>query len=151
MLKRHFYVPHITTERIVNPLGTRKSIGASTSQNLKDLIVEVLDASKAEEISVIDLMGLTSLADYMVVATGASSRQVAGFVDKIDEKLKETKFDVIRTEGLPTADWVVVDCGDVIVHLFRPEVREFYAIEKMWQIDAPLTKPKTSGAPATQV
>lgn len=61
--------------------------------------------------------GLTSIADYMIVASGTSSRQVAGFVDKIDEKLKGTKFEVIRTEGLPTADWVVVDCGDVIVHL----------------------------------
>ena len=118
-------------------MGTRKISGEQTPTDLKDLIVEVLDASKAEEIEVIDLMGQTSLADYMIVASGTSSRQVAGFADKIDEKLKGTDFDVIRTEGLPQADWVVVDCGDVIVHLFRPEVREFYAIEKMWQIDAP--------------
>lgn len=130
-------------------MGTRKTKGElTTSDTLKDLIVEVLDASKAEEISVINLTGLTSIADYMIVASGTSSRQVAGFVDKIDEKLKGTIFDVIRTEGLPTADWVVVDCGDVIVHLFRPEVREFYAIEKMWQIDAPLSKPKSSGGTA---
>ena len=125
-------------------MGTRKTTGENTSENLKNLITEVLDASKAEEISVINLMGLTSIADYMIVATGTSSRQVAGFVDKIDEKLKETIFDVIRTEGLPTADWVVVDCGDVIVHLFRPEVREFYSIEKMWQIDLPSPKSKAS-------
>lgn len=125
-------------------MGTRKPSGEQTPTHLKDLIVEVLDASKAEEIEVIDLMGQTSLADYMIVASGASSRQVAGFVDKIDEKLKGSSFDVLRTEGLPTADWVVVDCGDVIVHLFRPEVREFYAIEKMWQIEAPATKPKSS-------
>ncbi len=131
-------------------MGTRKTTGVSnTSESLKDLIAEVLDASKAEEIQVINLTGLTSIADYMIVASGTSSRQVAGFVDKIDEKLKGTKFEVIRTEGLPTADWVVVDCGDVIVHLFRPEVREFYSIEKMWQIDAPLTKPKPSGSAAT--
>jgi ribosome-associated protein len=125
-------------------LGTRKPTGEQTPTHLKDLIVEALDASKAEEIEVIDLMGQTSLADYMIVASGTSSRQVAGFVDKIDEKLKGSIFDVIRTEGLPTADWVVVDCGDVIVHLFRPEVREFYAIEKMWQIEAPTAKPKPS-------
>ncbi len=125
-------------------MGTRKLSGEQTPTHLKDLIVEALDASKAEEIEVIDLMGQTSLADYMIVASGTSSRQVAGFVDKIDEKLKGSIFDVIRTEGLPTADWVVVDCGDVIVHLFRPEVREFYAIEKMWQIDAPAGKPKPS-------
>lgn len=123
-------------------MGTRKPTGEQTPTHLKDLIVEVLDASKAEEIEVIDLMGQTSLADYMIVASGTSSRQVAGFVDKIDEKLKGSSFDVIRTEGLPTADWVVVDCGDVIVHLFRPEVREFYAIEKMWQIEAPTAKVK---------
>ena len=128
----------------MNPLGTRKTTGDNTSENLKNLIIEVLDASKAEEISVINLTGLTSIADYMVVASGTSSRQVAGFVDKIDEKLKDTIFDVIRTEGLPTADWVVVDCGDVIVHLFRPEVREFYSIEKMWQIDLPSPKSKAS-------
>lgn len=123
-------------------MGTRKPTGEQTPTHLKDLIVEVLDASKAEEIEVIDLMGQTSLADYMIVASGTSSRQVAGFVDKIDEKLKGSSFDVLRTEGLPTADWVVVDCGDVIVHLFRPEVREFYAIEKMWQIEAPAAKAK---------
>ena len=125
-------------------MGTRKPSGEQTPTHLKDLIVEALDASKAEEIEVIDLMGQTSLADYMIVASGTSSRQVAGFVDKIDEKLKGSIFDVIRTEGLPTADWVVVDCGDVIVHLFRPEVREFYAIEKMWQIEAPAAKAKPS-------
>jgi len=121
-------------------LGTRKPTGEQTPLHLKDLIVEALDANKAEEIEVIDLMGLTSLADYMVIASGTSSRQVAALSDKIDEKLKGTAFEVLRTEGLPTADWVVVDCGDVIVHLFRPEVRSFYAIEKMWQIERPATE-----------
>jgi len=127
------------TESMTIPLGTRKKTEIinkdNTSVDLKNLIVAALDGSKAEEITIIDLMGQSSIADYMVIATGTSSRQVAGLSDKIDEKLKGTPFDVIRTEGLPTADWVVVDCGDVIVHLFRPEVREFYAIEKMWQID----------------
>ncbi len=121
-------------------MGTRKPTGEQTPLHLKDLIVEALDANKAEEIEVIDLMGLTSLADYMVIASGTSSRQVAALSDKIDEKLKGTAFEVLRTEGLPTADWVVVDCGDVIVHLFRPEVRSFYAIEKMWQIERPATE-----------
>jgi ribosome-associated protein len=125
-------------ERSVNPLGTHKQSGVTdTSAQLKDLITEALDANKAEEIEVINLIGQTSIADYMVIATGTSSRQVAALADKIDEKLKDTPFDVLRTEGLPTADWVVVDCGDVIVHLFRPEVRAFYAIEKMWQLDLP--------------
>lgn len=128
----------------MNPLGTRKTTGENSSEKLKDMITDVLDASKAEDITVINLTGLSSIADYMIVASGASSRQVAGFVDKIDEKLKDSAFDVIRTEGLPTADWVVVDCGDVIVHLFRPEVREFYDIEKMWQIDGVPSKPKST-------
>lgn len=119
-------------------MGTHENSGATdSSAHLKDLITEALDANKAEEIEVINLIGQTSLADYMVIATGTSSRQVAALADKIDEKLKDTPFDVLRTEGLPTADWVVVDCGDVIVHLFRPEVRAFYAIEKMWQLDLP--------------
>jgi ribosome-associated protein len=119
-------------------LGTRKTKGdnLSSPSHLKDLIVEALDANKADNIETIDLMGQTSIADYMIVASGTSSRLVASLADKIEEKLKDTAFSVLRTEGLPTADWVVVDCGDVIVHLFRPEVREFYSIEKMWQIDA---------------
>lgn len=124
-------------------MGTHRPSGEQTPQHLKDLIVEALDANKAEEIEVIDLMGQTSLADYMVIATGSSSRQVAALSHKIEEKLKDTEFDVLRTEGLPAADWVVVDCGDVIVHLFRPEVRSFYAIEKMWQMDPLMAPPKT--------
>ena len=123
-------------------MGTRKPSGVDTPSHLKDLIIEALDVNKAEQIDVIDLMGQTSIADYMVVASGTSSRQVAALSGKIEEKLKDTPFDVLRIEGLPAADWVVVDCGDVIVHLFRPEVREFYAIEKMWQIDIPTDKAK---------
>lgn len=130
-------------------MGTRTTTkGEQTPTHLKDLIVEALDASKAEQIEVIDLKGQTSLADYMIVASGTSSRQVASFSDKIAEKLKGTEFDVLRTEGLPQADWVVVDCGDVIVHLFRPEVREFYAIEKMWQVDPSLISGKPAQATA---
>ena len=129
-------------------MGTRQPSGAATPSHLKDLIIEALDANKAEQIEVIDLMGQTSIADYMIVASGTSSRQVAALSDKIEEKLKDTPFDVLRTEGLPAADWVVVDCGDVIVHLFRPEVREFYAIEKMWQMGAPAPKAKAAARPA---
>lgn len=129
-------------------MGTRsKNKGDYSPAHLKDLIVETLDANKAEEIEVIDLMGQTSLADYMVVATGSSSRLVASLSDKIEEKLRGTEeYAVLRTEGLPAADWVVVDCGDVIVHLFRPEVRSFYAIEKMWQMDMPPANGKTSAS-----
>lgn len=130
-------------------MGTRKPTGEQTPAHLKDLIVEALDANKAEAIEIIDLMGQTSLADFMVIASGTSSRQVAALAGKIEEKLKDTEFDVLRTEGLPTADWVVVDCGDVIVHLFRPEVREFYAIEKMWQIEIPKAAEKPARSART--
>ena len=105
------------------------------SASLKDLIVHTLDENKAEEIEMIDLQGQSSIADYMIVASGTSSRQVAALAGKIEEKLLDSASPVLRTEGLPAADWVVVDCGDVIVHLFRPEVRAFYSIEKMWKAD----------------
>lgn len=117
-------------------LGTITKKGEEASpQALKDLIVQTLDENKAEEIETIDLRGQTSLADYMIVASGSSTRQVASLSHKIEEKLANSPQSVLRVEGLPAADWVVVDCGDVIVHLFRPEVREFYSIEKMWRPD----------------
>lgn len=118
-------------------MGTNTQAGENTPQILKDLIVQVLDDNKAEEIESIDLNGQSSIADYMVVASGTSSRQVAALAKKIDEQLAKSGYEVLRTEGLPTADWVVVDCGDVMVHLFRPEVRDFYNIEKMWRQDLP--------------
>lgn len=118
-------------------MGTQSPLGETSPQYLKDRIVEILDANKAEEIEVIDLNGQSSVADYMIVASGTSSRQVAALAGKLEEKLPEFQFDVLRTEGLPTADWVVVDCGDVMVHLFRPEVRDFYNIEKMWRQEMP--------------
>lgn len=118
-------------------MGTNAQVGENTPQDLKDLIVKVLDDNKAEEIESIDLNGQSSLADYMVVASGTSSRQVAALAKKIDEQLSLAGYNVLRTEGLPTADWVIVDCGDVMVHLFRPEVRDFYNIEKMWRQDIP--------------
>lgn len=118
-------------------MGTQSPLGETSPQYLKDRIVEILDANKAEEIEVIDLNGQSSVADYMIVASGTSSRQVAALAGKLEEKLPEFQFDVLRTEGLPAADWVVVDCGDVMVHLFRPEVRDFYNIEKMWRQDLP--------------
>lgn len=120
-------------------MGTQHNKGDFSPTNLKDSIVETLDENKAEEIEVIDLMGQTSLADYMIVASGTSTRQVAALAGKIAEKLEKTEHPVLRVEGLPAADWVVVDCGDVIVHLFRPEVRAFYGIEKMWGSPMPQT------------
>jgi ribosome-associated protein len=92
-----------------------------------------LDDSKAENIVSIDIQGKSSLADHMVIASGRSHRHVAAVADNVLKALKEAGFGNARVEGLSGADWVLIDAGDVIVHVFRPEVREFYNLEKMWQ------------------
>lgn len=104
---------------------------------MKTLIEESLDNDKAENIETIDLRGQTAIADFMIVCTGRSSRQVAALADHIKEKLTAQGLKGIRIEGADQADWVIVDAGDVIVHIFRPEVREFYNIEKMWRMPFP--------------
>jgi ribosome-associated protein len=96
-------------------------------------ILASLEDSKAENIVSIDIQGKTTLADYMVVASGRSHRHVAAVADNLIKALKQAGFGAPRVEGLASADWVLIDAGDVIVHVFRPEVREFYNIEKMWQ------------------
>ncbi len=104
------------------------------SVDLKNLIEKILDESKAEDIEIIDLRGQSFIADYMIIASGQSSRQVVGFSTKLKDKLHEYGIK-IKSEGATQGDWVVVDAYDVIVHLFRPEVRDFYAIEKMWRTE----------------
>jgi ribosome-associated protein len=104
---------------------------------LLELVETTLNDDKAQDIVVIDLAGKTTLADFMVVACGRSARQVAALAGKMQEKLKHTGYGKVPVEGLPQADWVLVDAGDVIIHLFRPEVREFYNLEKMWGELAP--------------
>lgn len=130
-------------------MGTSNKVGDTSPQHLKDLILQVLDENKAEDIEAIDLGGQSSIADYMVVASGTSSRQVAALARKLDEQLSPHGFPVLRVDGLPTADWVVVDLGDAIVHLFRPEVRTFYNIEKMWRQEVPATVPAPTSRRAT--
>lgn len=114
-------------------MATKLTEGHQGPEHLKTLLASVLDDNKAQDIEVIDLKGLTSIADYMIVATGQSNRQVIALADKISEKMKETGYLAPRLEGLQQGDWVIVDAYDVIVHIFRPEVREFYNIEKMWR------------------
>lgn len=101
------------------------------AEQILDIITRVLDDGKAQDVVVMDLQGKTSIANYMVIASGTSNRQVAAMADNIQLKLKEAKFKSV-IEGKEKADWVLIDAFDVIVHLFRPEVREFYSIEKMW-------------------
>lgn len=97
-----------------------------------DLILTSLDDDKAEEIVTINLKGKSSIGDFMVVCSGRSSRQVGAIAEKLVERLKEATGRTAKVEGKETGDWVLIDTGDVIVHVFRPEVREFYQLEKMW-------------------
>jgi ribosome-associated protein len=96
------------------------------------LILARLDDMKAEDTLTIDLSGKTSIADAMVVTSGRSNRHVGAVADRVIEGLKEAGVAGIRVEGMPHCDWVLIDAGDVIVHVFRPEVRAFYNLEKMW-------------------
>lgn len=104
----------------------------NTGDEILNLIEKTLEDNKAENVIVIDLKGKTSIADYMVVASGTSQRHVASLAEKIYENLKKEGVQV-SMEGEEKADWVLIDAFDVIVHIFKPEVREFYNIEKMWQ------------------
>ncbi|MBM3518723.1 MAG: ribosome silencing factor [Alphaproteobacteria bacterium] len=98
------------------------------------LVVESLEADKAENVVAIDLAGKSAIADYMIVATGRSQRQIGAITEHVVQRLKSIGQGV-RTEGLRQCDWVLIDAGDVIVHLFRPDIRSFYNLEKMWSAD----------------
>ena len=102
------------------------------SEALHDLVLRSLDDDKAVEIVSIPLQGKSNIADHMVIASGRSTRQVASMAQKLTERIKRELGRSVRVEGLPVADWVLIDADDVIVHLFRPEVRSFYNLERMW-------------------
>lgn len=104
----------------------------SVPGSLHELVLRSLDDDQAQEIVSIPLEGKTAIADHMVIASGRSTRQVAAMAQKLSERVKHGGFGHVRIEGLPAADWVLIDCGDVVVHLFRPEVRSFYDLERMW-------------------
>ncbi|RJG43546.1 MULTISPECIES: ribosome silencing factor [unclassified Mesorhizobium] len=104
----------------------------SVSRALETVLASLED-SKAENIVPIDLYGKSSLADHMVIASGRSHRHVAAVADQLLKALKDAGLGTARVEGLEGADWVLIDSGDIIVHVFRPEVRDFYNLEKMWQ------------------
>ena len=114
----------------------------SASEATLAVILSELDENKAEDIVQIDLRGKTSIGDYMVVCSGRSTRQVSALAEKLVEKLKSDRGILSKVEGKETGDWVLIDTGDVIVHVFRPEVREFYQLEKMWMTtEAPAVMP----------
>ncbi len=104
----------------------------ATSETLLAAILSSLSDDKGEDIVQIDLRGKSSIGDYMVVASGRSTRQVSAMSEKLAERLKSEFGIVAKMEGKDAGDWVLIDAGDVIVHVFRPEVREFYQLEKMW-------------------
>ncbi|MDR3495406.1 MAG: ribosome silencing factor [Ancalomicrobiaceae bacterium] len=118
----------------------RSDAGLDTTAILS-AILECLDDSKAEETVTIDIVGRSSLADAMVIASGRSHRHVGAIADHLEKKLHDIGVRNLRIEGLPHCDWVLVDAGDVMVHLFRPEVRGFYNLEKMWQSELPAPRP----------
>ena len=113
-----------------SPVGISRN--DELSRSIKTVLASLED-SKAENIVSIDIQGKSSLGDYMVVASGRSHRHVAAVADHLIRTLKDAGLGSARVEGLAGADWVLVDAGDIIVHVFRPEVREFYNLEKMWQ------------------
>jgi len=115
---------------VPSPAGISVSHAASRAI---DTVLASLDDSKAENVISIDIQGKSSLGDYMVIASGRSHRHVAAVADHLLKALKDAGLGSARVEGLASADWVLIDAGDVIVHIFRPEVRDFYNLEKMWQ------------------
>ena len=118
---------------------TVKKAEKSVSEEILDIAVKSLDDGKAEDIVVMDLQGKTSIANYMIIASGTSQRHVASLAEKVQENLKAAGYKSV-SEGAEKADWVLIDAFDVIVHIFKPEVREFYNIEKMWSAVAEIRK-----------
>ena len=114
---------------------------ASSPEAKLSIVLATLDESKGEQIVTIPLHGKTSIADYMVVASGRSHRHVAAMAEHVHIALKKSGDTHVRIEGLTQSDWVLIDQGDIIIHIFRPEVRSFYNLEKMWSDDRPRERP----------
>lgn len=121
-----------------DPARSAAPMAEAEEGSLHALVLARLEDDQAQDVVSIPLQGKSSIADHMVIASGRSTRQVAAMAQKIAEKVKQEGFGPVRLEGLPAADWVLIDAGDVVVHLFRPEVRSFYNLERMWAFgDAP--------------
>ncbi len=129
-------IRHLSPEPAAAESG---SSGRPTGEHMLRLVQNSLEDDKAEEIVVIDLVGKSSIADTMVIASGRSARQVSAIAEHLIERLKAAGATGVSVEGAARGDWVLIDGGDVIVHVFRPEVREFYNLEKMWAPQARAT------------
>jgi ribosome-associated protein len=124
-----------TSSAAPNAAAKRQRKPASSdvsSEKILERILASLEDDKAEDVVAIDLRGKSAIADHMVIASGRSSRQVISIAEKLAERMKQHFGIVARLEGKEAGDWVLIDAGDAIVHVFRPEVREFYQLEKMW-------------------
>jgi len=123
--------------------GARKStppaelVSRHGSEDLLTYVLAWLDDAKAENVVTIDIKDKSSIGDYMVIASGRSDRHVGAVAEQVQRRLKDEGFGKARIEGQPQCDWVLIDIGDIIVHVFRPEVREFYNLEKMWSAERP--------------
>lgn len=120
--------------------GSASAKPAATAPGSASLLAEIvawLDDAKAEGVVTIPLEGKSSLGDFMVVATGRNDRHVGAIAEQLREKIKASGEARVRVEGMSACDWVLIDTGDIIIHVFRPEVREFYNLEKMWKAEIP--------------
>ncbi|EJF93657.1 iojap-like ribosome-associated protein [Bartonella tamiae Th307] len=113
--------------------GVSQMTKLSESRQCLDIVLNSIEGSKAESIISIDIRRRSALADYMVIASGRSQRHVAAIADYLMRALKEAGYRVAHIEGLESGEWVLIDAGDIIIHLFRPETRDYYNLEKMWQ------------------
>ncbi len=127
--------PAQAAAKLAQSLATSPVKPEMNAAALHQLVLSQLDDDQAQEVVTIPLEGKSSIADHMVIASGRSTRQVASMAQKLAEKIKQAGFGHARVEGLPAADWVLIDAGDVVIHLFRPEVRSFYNLERMWAFE----------------
>ena len=111
----------------------KNKTGFAETENFLELVKKTLDEDKAEDVVIINLAGKTDIADFMLIASGSSRRHVGSMADHIQRKLKTNGLKDIKVEGLDYCDWVLIDAGSIIIHLFRPDVRVFYNLEKMWE------------------
>ncbi|MXN66691.1 ribosome silencing factor [Stappia sp. GBMRC 2046] len=132
------------SERAVASSHQDEAISVAKRGNLLDIVLASLEDSKSEDTVSIDITGKSAIADHMVVTSGRSHRHVGAIADHLLRDLKDSGHGAARVEGLSACDWVLIDAGDVVIHIFRPEVRGFYNIEKMWAADIPAT-PRLSG------
>jgi ribosome-associated protein len=137
------YAIHAQAQTVPQSIGQKLSgLAHGQSRRIVDLVMATLEDDKAEDAVVIDLEGKTTIADAMIIASGRSARQVGAMADHLLEKLKAAEVRPLEMEGRTHGDWVLIDAGDVVVHLFRPEVREFYGLEKMWGDAIPGPRPQ---------